>query len=91
MLANWLAEVEPKHEIVFREFVKVAHQFYVKNDRQAVLVLDNLNYMANSSPNLLWEYQQKAKDAADYSKFHMVFVCSDGRAPIQMHSEWNPY
>ena len=49
-----------------------------------MLVLDNVNRLAQKNPELLDMLQDIAKDAADDRIFTTVFVMSEGQAPIQM-------
>ncbi|CUS12101.1 unnamed protein product [Tuber aestivum] len=71
---------------VWTEFGNQAAKFKKENARSAVLILDNINRLAENNPALLNMLQDLAKDAADQQLFTTVFVTSEGRAPIQMLS-----
>ncbi|PUU80069.1 P-loop containing nucleoside triphosphate hydrolase protein [Tuber borchii] len=71
---------------VFNEFHNQAKLFKIKNGRTPVLVLDNVNRLAQDNPKLLNVLQDMAKDAADDGTYITVFVTSEGKAPIQMLS-----
>lgn len=69
---------------VFEDFYVHARNFKIKNGRCAVLVIDNVNRLAEQNPKMLAGLQDRAKDAADSGKFIVVFVTSEGQAPHQM-------
>ncbi|PWW77223.1 hypothetical protein C7212DRAFT_362855 [Tuber magnatum] len=69
---------------VFKEFRHQAEVFEKNKGRPPVLVLDNVNRLAQRNPELLNILQDIAKDAADDRLFITVFVTSEGQAPIQM-------
>ena len=68
-------------------FRHYAEEFRQKNQGQpAVLVIDNINYLANKKPEFLEMLQDIAKNSADRREFTIVFVCSVGRAPLMVMS-----
>ncbi|KAG0633806.1 P-loop containing nucleoside triphosphate hydrolase protein [Tuber brumale] len=69
---------------VFKEFHHQAKVFKKNKGRPPVLVLDNVNRLAQDNRKLLNILQDIAKDAADNRLFTTVFVTSEGQAPIQM-------
>src|SRR5436305_12029923 len=85
--ANWLKANRRLANTVLSSFIELAREFKAKNGRPAVLVFDNINYLAKEDPKRLWVLQQFAKKAADSSEFIIVFVCSEGNAPVQMKGE----
>lgn len=52
------------------------------------MVFDNINLIAKANKEFLAVLQGAAKMAADKSLFKMVFVGSDGVAPLQMRCEY---
>jgi hypothetical protein len=66
------------------DFERAAARFKLETNRCAVLVLDNVNVIAQTEPTLLSMLQAKAKFAADNDLYLIIFVCTDGVAPIQM-------
>ncbi|KAF8537844.1 hypothetical protein BDD12DRAFT_911207 [Trichophaea hybrida] len=71
---------------VFKDFGHAATKFKAQHSRNAVLVFDNINVIAEADKELLAVLQGYAKIAADLGLFKVVFVCSDGVAPFQMRS-----
>ncbi|RPA89366.1 hypothetical protein L873DRAFT_1822975, partial [Choiromyces venosus 120613-1] len=69
---------------VFNEFHNQAKVFKKNKGRSPVLVLDNIDRLAQANPKLLNILQDMAKDAADDGLFITVFVTSEQGAPIQM-------
>ncbi|RPA92485.1 hypothetical protein L873DRAFT_1817561 [Choiromyces venosus 120613-1] len=90
LLSDWgisAGEAVDDREIlvkVFQEFHNLAKVFKKNKGRSPVLVLDNINRLAQANPKLLNILQDMAKDAADDGLFITVFVTSEGGAPIQM-------
>ena len=74
---------------MFREFQRQAEIFKKKNHRLPVLVLDNINYLAEADPRRLLVLQAMAMEAADDRLFITVFVTNDERAPAQLESEFS--
>ena len=72
---------------MYREFQRQAEIFKKENYRPAVLVLDNINYLAEADPRRLLVLQAMAKEAADDRLFITVFVTNDEKAPGQLESE----
>ncbi|PWW78456.1 hypothetical protein C7212DRAFT_362923 [Tuber magnatum] len=68
----------------FEDFCNRAKAYRERTGHCAVLVIDNINRLALSNPQLLQHLQDMAKDAADSRMFITVFVTSEGQAPIQM-------
>ena len=71
-------------------FNRAAERFRVEHKRPAVLVLDNIDIVAQESPKLLYVLQQDAKIAADNELYKVVFVCSDGIAPHTLRGKLSP-
>jgi len=53
----------------------------------AVLIIDNVDLLAQSHPGLLRMLQGIAKKAADKRLYKVIFVASDGVAPVAMKGE----
>lgn len=83
----YLESAQPLYSQALQSFRESAREYRQKHQRQAVIIFDNVNYLARHSPELLWELQQLAKGAADRCDFVVVFVCSEGRAPFQLFGE----
>lgn len=49
-----------------------------------MIVIDNINRLANDAPEILKIFQEGAKDAVGSGLFTAVFVTSDCSAPSQM-------
>lgn len=75
---------QPLYSQALDSFRETAKAYRKLHKRPPVIVFDNVNYLARHSPELLWELQQLAKGAADRCHFVVVFVCSEGRAPLQL-------
>ena len=71
-------------------FQRAAARFKAEHGRPAVLVLDDINIIAQANPDLLRILQHHAKKAADNELFKFVFVCSDGVAPLQLSGKLGP-
>lgn len=71
-------------------FQCAAERFKAVHGRPAVLVLDDVNIIAQDNPGLLRVLQHHAKMAADNELFKLVFVCSDGVAPLQLSGKLSP-
>ena len=72
---------------MFREFKRQAAIFKKEHCRPAVLVLDNIDHIAEKDPHLLLVLQDIAKESAYNQQFITVFVSSEGKALAQMRSE----
>lgn len=72
---------------MYRDFLRFAGKFQAENGRPAVLVFDNMNLIAQKSPDTLHGLQGRAKYAVDKSLHKVVFVCSDGLAPAVMNGK----
>ena len=68
-------------------FRRAAARYKAEHGRPAVLVLDDINIIAKADPDLLRVLQDNAKKAADNELFKLVFVCSDGVAPLQLNGK----
>ncbi|RPA92041.1 hypothetical protein L873DRAFT_1818382 [Choiromyces venosus 120613-1] len=68
----------------FKEFHNQAKVFKKNKGRSPVLVLDNINHLAQVNPKLLNILQDMAKGAADDRLFITVSVTSEGGTLIQM-------
>lgn len=53
-----------------------------------MIVIDNINRLANKAPEILDILQEGAKDAVGSGLFTAVFVTSDGSAPSQMRGSF---
>ncbi|KAG0126027.1 hypothetical protein HOY82DRAFT_615595 [Tuber indicum] len=90
LLSNWGINADKAgddREIlvqVFKEFHRQAKIFKKNVGYSTMLVLDNVNCLAQKNPELLDILQDIAKDAADDRLFTTVFVTSEGQASIQM-------
>ena len=69
---------------VYDTFKKYADWYRKENNRAPVIVIDNVNRLANKAPEILKILQEGAKDAVGSGLFTAVFVTSDGSAPSQM-------
>ena len=67
-----------------------AERFKAEHGRAAVLVLDNIDFVAEENPGLLRVLQQHAKATSDRKLFKFIFVCSDGVAPLQLSGKLRP-
>lgn len=72
---------------LLKDFEHFAAKYKAETGRPAVLVLDNINVLADKHPEVLDSLQDRAKIAADMSLYKVVFVCSDGAAPIRMEGK----
>ena len=77
-------------EVALKLFGRAAARFQAEHKRPAVLILDNINVVAQSSPELLCVLQQAAKIAADKELYKVIFVCSDGVAPRKLRGKLSP-
>lgn len=68
-------------QIALKLFDRAVARFKAEHGRPAMLVLDNIDIVAQDSPKQLRVLQQNAKIAADMRLNKVVFVCSDGVAP----------
>lgn len=84
-LTNFDIDANPDHHIetALRMFRRVAARFKAEHGRPAVLVLDNINIIAQQNPDLLMVLRHSAKEASDIKLFKVVFVCSYGVAPLR--------
>ena len=71
-------------------FGRAAARFQAEHGRPAVLVLDNIDIVAQKGPRLLCGLQHEAKFAADNELYKVVFVCSDGVAPRKLRGKLSP-
>ena len=71
-----------------RYFEQAAARYKARHDGScAVLVIDNTNEIARYDLELLRVIQETAKFAADNDLYKVIFVTSDGVAPVAMRSE----
>jgi Cdc6-like AAA superfamily ATPase len=49
-----------------------------------VLIIDNVNRLAEKHREILYRFQDYAKDAADKGRVTVVFVSNEGRVPRRM-------
>ena len=73
---------------VYDTFKKYADWYRKENNRAPVIVIDNINRLANDAPEILKILQEGAKDAVVSELFTAVFVTSDGSAPSQMRGNF---
>ena len=71
-------------EYAFKQFVKYAHWYRRETNISPVIVIDNINRLANDAPEILDILQEGAKDAVGSGLYTAVFVTSYGSAPSQM-------
>ena len=76
--------------VALKLFRLAAARFQEEHKRHAVLILDNVNIVAQESPKLLYVLQQNAKIAADKELYKVVFVCSDGVTPRKLRGKLSP-
>ena len=79
-----LLTLELTWRYAFKQFEKYADWYRKENNRAPVIVIDNINILANDAPQILKILQEDAKDAVGSGLFTAVFVSSDGSAPSQM-------
>ncbi len=72
---------EPTLPNPFRVLKEQGKNFLTKYGRPLVVVIDNINRLAQKDPNLLEALQDLAKDGADNGTLCIVFVASEGNAP----------
>jgi hypothetical protein len=72
---------------VLNDFRVAAAEFKAKHRRHAMLVIENINVLADEAPWLLKDLQGLAKEVADERVYKIVFVTSDGTAPGQLRCE----
>jgi len=73
---------------VYDTFKKYADWYRKEYNRAPVIVIDNINRLANNAPEILEIMQEGAKDAVGSGLFTAVFVSSDGSAPSQMRGNF---
>jgi hypothetical protein len=71
-------------KIAFKQLEVYADWYRKENNKAPVIVIDNINRLANDAPKILQILQDGAKDAVGSGLFTAVFVTSDGSAPSQM-------
>jgi hypothetical protein len=69
---------------VLVKFEEYAVTYKIKENVVPVLVVDNINMLAEKHPEILNELQRSARSAATDQVYLVVFVSSDGAAPPQM-------
>ena len=72
---------------LFEDFEHFAAKYKAETRGRAVLVLDNTNVLIAKDPEILDMLQDQAKTACDKDLYKVVFVCSDGTAPIRMEGK----
>ena len=80
--------IELTWEYAFNQFEKYANWYRKENNIAPVIVIDNINRLANDAPEILKILQEGAKDAVGSGLFTAVFVTSDGSAPSQMRGNF---
>lgn len=75
---------EPEHTwgLLKPQLAAAASAFSTKHQRPAVLVLDAMDLIAKHKPGFFTKIQQFAKHCADDGLLHVIFVFSDGTAPL---------
>jgi hypothetical protein len=71
-------------EYAFNQFEKYAEWYAKENNKAPVIVIDNINRLANKAPEILDILQEGAKDAVGSGLYTAVFVTSDGSAADRM-------
>jgi hypothetical protein len=79
-----LLTLELTWKYAFKQFEKYADSYRKENNRAPVIVIDNINRLANDAPEILDILQKGAKIAVGSGLFTAVFITSDGSAPSQM-------
>ena len=78
---------EPDFMRLLDDFEHFAAKYKAETGSPAVLVLDNTNVLIAKYPEILDMLQDQAKTACDMDLYKVVFVCSDGTAPIRMEGK----
>jgi hypothetical protein len=77
--------------MVYEQFEKSAAIYKLKHGKVPVIVIDNINRLANDTKNdgqeILEILQEGARDGVSESIFTTVFVTSDGTAPTQLRGK----
>ena len=71
-------------EYAYKQFKNYADWYRKENKRAPVIVIDNINRLANDAPEILKILQEGAKDAVGSGLFTAVFVTVDGSELSQM-------
>jgi chromosomal replication initiation ATPase DnaA len=71
-------------EEILRVLSHHAIKYKQEYKRIPVLIIDNANRLAQKQQELLNQFQDYAKDAADNGIVTVVFVSSEGRVPRRM-------
>jgi ATPase family associated with various cellular activities (AAA) len=71
-------------DVVYGIFKEYADWYRKENNKAPVIVIDNINRLANDAPKILQILQDGAKDAVGSGLFTAVFVISDGSALSQV-------
>ncbi len=67
---------------------EAAREYSKKYNRPLVLVIDNINILANEDPKTLKVLQMNAKSWSDEGLIRVVFVASEGSAPQFLQSKF---
>eukprot|EP01111_Echinosteliopsis_oligospora_P011630 TRINITY_DN3884_c0_g1_i4.p1 TRINITY_DN3884_c0_g1~~TRINITY_DN3884_c0_g1_i4.p1 ORF type:complete len:372 (+),score=47.72 TRINITY_DN3884_c0_g1_i4:78-1193(+) len=83
--------LQTQYDRVEDVLIKAAVEFKERHNRPPVLIIDNINRLAEKSPRMLTQLQQLAKDHADKKDLIIVFVTSEGKAPrmLEENSSWS--
>ena len=63
---------------------RAAKEYKQKHKKPPVLIIDNINYLAQKAPEILEVLQEHAKQCADNRSLVVIFVISEGQALQQM-------
>jgi hypothetical protein len=87
---DWIRKDTPtSFKDAFCDFERAAARYKTEHGRPAILVIDNFNVVARD-PETLRMIQGRAKQATDKDLYKIVFVCSDGVAPILLRRKLMP-
>jgi hypothetical protein len=76
IIVNFILELTWKY--AYKQFKTYADWYRKENNRAPVIVIDNVNRLANGAPKILEIMQEGAKDAVGSGLFTAVFVASNG-------------
>jgi hypothetical protein len=76
------------YERVKQTILTAAAEYINRHNKPPVLIIDNVNRLAQKSPDMLEMLQDFAKDCADRSHLLVMFVGSEGHAPCLLQSKY---
>ncbi|RIB17163.1 P-loop containing nucleoside triphosphate hydrolase protein [Gigaspora rosea] len=91
ILGNSESAEQPRFFRVLDAFERGASKYKANNSKPPVLILDNISKLDQENVNMLKDLQDIAKLYADQSSCIIVFVSSEGTAPLMMmqRSSWS--